>query len=96
MALVFSFTFAMGLLLAFAYVRTGSLLIPFAIHFGWNLTQNYIFPGTETGDHLFVLVAAPTVTISYLAFFTMLLFPKIAVILADYFIVKKFRQVVLP
>ncbi|MBS1743764.1 MAG: CPBP family intramembrane metalloprotease [Bacteroidetes bacterium] len=97
MILVFSFTFAMGLLLAFAYARTGSLLIPLAIHFGWNITQNYIYPGTETGNHLFVLAAAaPTVTISYGAFFTMLLFPEIAVILVDYSIVKTHRQVTLP
>ncbi len=97
MIIVFTFTFLMGLLLAFSYARTFSLLIPFAIHFGWNLTQNYIFPGSATGEHIFILATPPPiVTISYLAFFTMLLLPKIAVLIADYLIVKRHRQVEAP
>jgi membrane protease YdiL (CAAX protease family) len=97
MIIVFTFTFAMGLLLAYSYARTFSLLIPFSIHYGWNLTQNYIFPDTATGNHIFTLAAPPpSVTISYLAFFTMLLFPKISVLIVDYFIIKQHRQVEVP
>jgi membrane protease YdiL (CAAX protease family) len=94
MIIVFGFTFAMGLLLAYAYARTFSLLIPFAIHYGWNFTQNYIFPDTASGNHIFTLVTPPpTVTISYMAFFIMLLLPKIAVLIVDYLIVKQHKQV---
>ena len=97
MTIVFTFTFAMGLLLAYSYARTFSLLIPFAIHYGWNLTQNYIFADTATGNHIFTLATPPpTVTISYLAFFTMLLFPKISVLVFNYLIVKRHRQVEVP
>jgi membrane protease YdiL (CAAX protease family) len=97
MIIVFAFTFAMGLLLAYSYARTFTLLIPFAIHFGWNLTQNYIFPDSALGNHIFTLAAPPpTVTISYLAFFTMLLLPKVSVIIVNYLIVKQHRQVELP
>jgi len=97
MMIVFGFTFAMGLLLAFAYARTFSLLIPFAIHFGWNLVQNYIFPDTASGNHIFILAAPPpTVTISYLAFFTMLLVPKMAVLVINFIIVKQHKQVEMP
>lgn len=97
MTIVFTFTFAMRLLLAYSYAKTFSLLIPLAIHYGWNLTQNYIFPESVTGNHIFTLSAPPpTVTISYLAFFTMLLFPKIAVLIVDYLIVKHHRQVEVP
>ena len=97
MIIVFTFTFAMGLLLAYSYARTFSLLIPFAIHFGWNLIQNFIFPGAASANHIFTLTAPPpTVTISYLAFFTMLLLPKISVIVIDYIIVKRHRQVEIP
>ncbi len=97
MIIVFTFTFSMGLLLAYSYARTFSLLLPFAIHYGWNLTQNYIFPDTPTGNHIFTLVTPPpTVTISYLAFFTMLLLPKISVLLIDYLIVKQHQQVDIP
>ena len=97
MIIVFTFTFAMGLLLAYSYAKTFSILLPFAIHFGWNLTQNYIFPDVATGNHIFILsTPPPEVTISYLAFFTMLLLPKISVLIVDYFIIKKHRQVEMP
>jgi uncharacterized protein len=97
MIIVFTFTFAMGLLLAYAYARTFSLLIPFAIHYGWNLTQNYIFPDTATGNHIFTLAAPPpSVTVSYFAFFAMLLLPKISVLVIDYLILKRHRQVEVP
>ncbi len=97
MIIVFVFTFCMGLLLAYAYARTFSLLIPFAIHFGWNLVQNYIFPDTATGNTIFTLAAQPpTVTISYVAFFTMLLFPKILILVIDYLIVKTYKQIAIP
>ena len=95
MIIIFAFTFSMGLLLAYSYARTFSLLIPFAIHHGWNLTQNYIFPNTATGNHIFTLLAPPPIlTISYVAFFTMLLLPKISVIIVNYLIIKRLKQVV--
>ncbi len=97
MTIVFTFTFVMGLVLAYSYSRTFSLLMPFAIHYGWNLTQNYIFPEIAIGNHIFSLAAPPpTVTISYLAFFTMILFPKISVLIVDYLIIKNHKQVEVP
>lgn len=97
MIIVFTFTFLMGLLLAYSYARTFSLLIPFAIHYGWNLTQNYIFPDATAGNHVFILATPPhEVTISYLAFFTMLLLPKISVLIIDYLIIKTHKQIEMP
>jgi membrane protease YdiL (CAAX protease family) len=94
MTIVFAFTFTMGIVLAYAYAKTYSLLFPLAIHFGWNLTQNYIFQDTANGQHIFTLSGTPpTVTISYVAFFSLLLIPKIAVIVCNYLIVKQHPQV---
>jgi uncharacterized protein len=93
MIIVFSFTFAMGLLLAFSYAKTFSLLIPFAIHFGWNLTQNFIFPDKVTGLHIFTLAAPPPiVTVSYFVFFSMLLLPKISAFVLDYLILRTYPK----
>ncbi len=92
MALVFVFTFAMGLLLAYAFTQSKSILLPFAIHLGWNWVQNFVFPDNAAAHSVFVLVTPPpTVTISYLAFFTMLLFPKIAVLAINYRIVRSYK-----
>ena len=97
MIVVFSFTFTMGLLLAYAYARTFSILLPFAIHFGWNYVQNFVFPDSASGQHFFTLAAPPPeVTISYLAFYTMLLAPKLAVLVVNYFLVRRFPPVHTP
>ena len=97
MGIVFAFTFAMGLLLAYSYSKTFSILIPFAIHLGWNLTQNFVFPDRPEGNHFFILAATPPlVTVSYFVFFIMLLFPKISAIGLDYLIVKREKQVEPP
>jgi hypothetical protein len=90
MSIVFIFTFCMGLLLAFSYAKTFSILIPFAIHFGWNLTQNFVFPDNQDGNHFLILAAQPPiVTVSWFVFFVMLLLPKISAIGFDYLIVRK-------
>jgi uncharacterized protein len=95
--LLFVFTFTMGLLLAYSYAKTFSLLIPFAIHFGWNLTQNFIFPDKITGIHIFTMAAPqPVVTVSYFVFFSMLLLPKISVLVIDYLIVRTYPQTEIP
>lgn len=97
MSIVFLFTFCMGLLLAFSYAKTFSILIPFAIHLGWNLTQNFIFPDKPEGNHLFILATPPPmVTVSYFDFFVMLLFPKISAIGLAYLIVRKQKQIEAP
>ncbi len=91
---IFLFTFSMGLLLAYSYAKTFSILIPFAIHFGWNIIQNYIFPDTTTGNHVFVLESTPpSVTISYFAFFVLLILPKLALIVFNFLILKRHKQI---
>jgi membrane protease YdiL (CAAX protease family) len=92
MAMLFSFTFVMGLLLANAFVRTGSILVPLAIHLGWNLTQNFIFPDGPFGGPLLVKVLPlqPEVTVSYFVFFMVFLFPELSAILLDFAVIKKY------
>lgn len=97
MGVVFIFTFAMGLLLAYSYSKTFSILIPFAIHAGWNLTQNFVFPDTPEGNHVFILASPPPlVTVSYFIFFTMLLFPKFSAIGFNYLILRREKQIEPP
>jgi hypothetical protein len=92
MTMLFSFTFVMGLLLAYAFVRTGSILVPLAIHLGWNLTQNFIFPDGPFGGPLLVKVLPLQleVTVSYFVFFMVFLFPELSAILLDFAVIKNY------
>jgi membrane protease YdiL (CAAX protease family) len=97
MSIMFVFTFGMGILLAYSYTKTFSILIPTTIHFGWNLTQNFIFPDQPEGSHIFILARTPPiVTVSYFIFFLLLLFPKVSAIGLDYIIMQKQKQIEPP
>lgn len=45
MLIDFVVTGAMGGVLAYSYVKSSSLYIPIAIHFGWNVVQQVVFSG---------------------------------------------------
>lgn len=49
-----------GLMLAWAYLRTGNLWLATGLHFAWNLLQDDLFnlPGRSAGDSLFGFAAA--------------------------------------
>lgn len=96
MAIIFSWPFVFGLLFAYGYARSFSLYLPIAMHFGWNLTQNFIFPERLSGNTLFISALQPLVTVSYFVFFTIILLPKIAAIVIDYLIIKRHLKIEQP
>jgi uncharacterized protein len=89
MAMLFAYTFSFGLVLGYAFTKTGSLLIPIAIHFGWNMVQNFIFPQGPVKNSLLILVAQPEVTVSYFVYITLFTLPKIAAIVLNFLLLKK-------
>jgi len=91
MTVIFLWPFLFGLLFAYAYAKSYSLYLPIAMHFGWNLTENFIFPERVLGNTLFISLLQPIVTVSYFIYFTMLLFPKISAIIIDYLVIKRHR-----
>jgi membrane protease YdiL (CAAX protease family) len=93
MAIIFFWPFTFGLLFVYSYAKSFSLYLPIAMPFGWNLTQNFIFPETVLGNRLFISVFQPIVTVSYFVYFTMFLFPKVSAIAIDYLLVKGHWQI---
>lgn len=49
MVITFLMTAIVGLSWAFAFAKTGSLYLPVALHFGWNLTLNVLFSNQSQG-----------------------------------------------
>jgi uncharacterized protein len=92
MLIIFAYTFTFGLVMAYAFAKSFSIYLPIAIHFGWNLVQNFIFPGNNPENSLFITIYQPVVTVSYLTYFTILLFPKISAIVLDFLIVRSYRR----
>jgi len=96
MIIIFIYTGIMGLLLAYAYAKTFSLYIPVAIHFGWNLTQGFIFSNGPIGNGIFIpILPQPVVTVSYFIFFCMMLIPVLGTFLINYFLLRRQAQVLI-
>jgi uncharacterized protein len=88
MLIDFVVTGAMGLLLCYGYVKSNSLYLPIAIHLGWNVVQQVVFSNGQPNNQLFIeVLPAPVVTISYFAYFFMQLFPLIAVLTVNYWLI---------
>jgi uncharacterized protein len=93
-AIEFIITGTMGLVLAYAYSKTYSLYIPIAIHLGWGIVQQTVFSDGPIGGQVFIeVMPRPVLTISIFSFLVMLLLPVISVLVIDYLILKKRKQV---
>lgn len=85
------YTGSMGLLLAYAYARSFSLYLPVAIHFGWNIVQNFVFSEGPFGRGLFVpVLPRPQVDASFFIYCVVAFLPMIAMLVLDYMVVKRY------
>jgi membrane protease YdiL (CAAX protease family) len=94
MVIIFIITGSMGIILAYAYVKTFSLFIPVAIHLGWNLIQMVVFSGNTIGNQFFVLVSpSPEISISLFGFMLVTLFPIISCLVLNGWLLQRKPQV---
>ncbi|MEY4931175.1 MAG: hypothetical protein RI909_1899 [Bacteroidota bacterium] len=90
MIIEFIITGAMGVVLAYGYVKTWSLYIPIAIHLGWGIVQQVVFSSGPIGQQLFVeIMPRPIITVSYFSFFFMQLFPLVSTLVINYLMIWK-------
>ena len=90
MTFTFFITGIFGLLLAYAFFKTSSMFVPIAIHLGWNLVHGFIFSQGPIGNGVFVHVASqPKVSVTYFTFYCIMLLPIIAVLIVNFFLLKK-------
>ena len=65
MLVVFIVTGFMGYVLAIAYAKTKSLVLPFGIHLGWNLVNHNIFSNGPNGVIIFEVNEQPEISNSF-------------------------------
>lgn len=93
MVIIFIITGAMGVVLAYGYTKTGSLYIPIAIHFGWNVVQQVVFSKGPIGEQLFIeVMPCSVITVSYFWYFFMQFFPLVSVLVINFLLIWKRNQ----
>jgi len=89
----FVITGAMGLVLGYGFIKTGSLYVPVGIHYGWNLVQQTIFSSGPIGPQLYIEDPnRPQVMVSSAAFLFMTFFPLMSVLLVSAYLVRKLNR----
>jgi uncharacterized protein len=89
MIFVFFITGTMGFLLAYAFYKTSTILIPIAIHLGWNATTQVIFSEGPIGNQLLIKAEpVPEVTVSWLVFIIVIYVPVISMFIFNYLLLK--------
>lgn len=74
---VFLLTGLAGILYGYGYARTRTLWVPFALHFGWNFTNNFIFSSGQIGAGILVMTAQPEVQVSRFVYYLIALNPMV-------------------
>jgi CAAX protease family protein len=93
MIVTFMTTATMGLLLAYGYSKTFSLYVPIAIHFGWNLTQIFIFSQGPIGNGVLVAANEDSFrTDSYFVFFLVTFLPMLLALGISFWLLKNKPQ----
>ena len=65
-----------GIVWAWAFVKSTSIYSAIAMHLGWNFTQNFIFSSGPIGKGVWILLEpSPTITVSYFTYFLVSYFP---------------------
>ena len=96
MIYIFFFTGLVGVLYAYAYVQTGSLYAPIAMHFGWNFTKLFIFSDGPIGKGLLIRsTIGPDVTVSYAVYYLITLSPMIFFLIVNFALVQ-YRKKFVP
>lgn len=92
MIFIFLVSGIMGLILAYAYVKTSSIYAATGFHLGWNFTYGFLFSKGPIGNGVFVLTPTqPVVTISYVSYYAVTLLPIILSFLSSYLLVRRWR-----
>ena len=84
MIFIFIGTGLMGYALALSFAKGKSILLPIALHFGWNFTQNTIFSHGPLGDLILLQSGGHTLEgyISLVDFAFSMIIPPIVIIIA--------------
>lgn len=78
MAVIFLITGAAGLLYGYAYLKTRSLYVPIALHFGWNFVNAFVFSNSNKGPGLLIeKLPPPQVQVSWLVYAVVSFLPLI-------------------
>jgi membrane protease YdiL (CAAX protease family) len=67
-----------GIVWAWAFVKSQSIYSAIAMHLGWNFTQNFIFSNGPIGKGIWMLLEpSPQITVGYFTYFLVFYFPMI-------------------
>jgi membrane protease YdiL (CAAX protease family) len=93
LTVIFLVTGVAGILYAYAYVKTNSLYVPVALHFGWNFVQSFVFSSGVIGNGLFVPAQhQPEISVGWFLYFLIFWLPLFLFLVVNFGLLYRMRE----
>lgn len=92
MTIIFIATSLAGLVYGYAYFRTNTMLVPIAMHFGWNFIGNFVFSEGNIGKGILVMTEQPIVNVSIFIYYLAMWNPMVMFLGFNYLILRKISK----
>jgi membrane protease YdiL (CAAX protease family) len=92
MIFVFLTTGLAGVVYAYAFAKTRSMWVPFALHFGWNFTNNFVFSSGQIGNGVWIMTHQPVIQVSTWAYYLAVWNPMVMYLVGGFLLIKLQRN----
>ena len=92
MFFVFLTTGLAGVVYAFAFAKTRSIWVPFALHFGWNFTNNFIFSSGQIGNGVWIMKHQPVIQVTNLDYYLAVWNPMVMYLVGGFLLIRMQRK----
>ncbi|MGB4770071.1 MAG: CPBP family intramembrane glutamic endopeptidase [Chitinophagaceae bacterium] len=91
MIFVFLTTGLVGVVYAYGFAKTRTMWVPFALHFGWNFTNNFVFSSGQIGNGVWMMTHQPVIQVSTWAYYLAVWNPIVMYIVGGFLLIKLLR-----
>jgi uncharacterized protein len=91
MFFVFLTTGLAGVVYAYGFAKTRTMWVPFALHFGWNFTNNFMFSSGQIGNGIWIMKHQPVIQVSTWAYYLAVWNPMVMYLVGGFLLIRILR-----
>jgi uncharacterized protein len=92
MFFVFLTTGLAGVVYAYGFAKTRTMWVPFALHFGWNFTNNFVFSSGQIGNGVWMMTHQPVIQVSTWAYYLAVWNPMVMYLVGGFLLIRMLKK----
>lgn len=92
MFFVFLTTGLAGVVYAYGFAKTKTMWVPFALHFGWNFTNNFMFSSGQIGSGVWIMKHQPVIQVKTWAYYLAVWNPMVMYLVGGFLLIRMLRK----